>query len=150
MNLVNYRLENSYNVCVYPNDSAVNKVWQFPDIPLLRDRKTVALQLKLSSNDVSTNKSNLAGLVVGNTQPCFITLVDTNGNQFIQNLPVAELNTTLYQSSTSTTTAIGLLRNTNGIFSIYPKFVAWSKCFIQFPIATGLSNYCLIFNIYYI
>ena len=149
MNLVNYRLENSYSVAVIPNDSANNKVWQFPDIPTLRDRKTVGLQVKLSSVDIATNKSNLGSLVARGNYPCFLTLIDTTGRQFIQSVPVVETNPVNYAVA-SATYAMGYLRNINGIFAIAPRTVAWSKCFVYFPTATALSNYCLVFNIYYL
>lgn len=152
MNLNNIRLENSYHVAVYPNDSANNKVWQFPDIPTLRDKKCVAIQAKISPVDVNTSKFNNNVYVVNAVanSNCFVTLIDTKGNAFIQNLPLAELNTTAFQQSTTTTTAIGYLKNINGLFVIKPTVIAWSKCFLSFPTATGTSNLCSLFNVYYI
>lgn len=152
MNLNNIRLENSYHVAVYPNDSANNKVWQFPDIPTLRDKKCIAIQAKVSLSDVNTGKINNninAVNAVANTT-CFVTLIDTRGNAFIQNLPLAELNTTSYATNATTTNAIGNLKNVNGLFVIKPTVIAWSKCFISFPTATGTANLCSLFNVYYI
>lgn len=152
MNLNNIRLENSYHVAVYPNDSANNKVWQFPDIPTLRDKRCVAIQAKVSAIDVNTsrinNNVNVVNAVANSI--CFVTLIDTRGNAFIQNLPLAELNTTAFQQSTTTTTAIGYLKNINGLFVIKPTVIAWSKCFLSFPTATGTANLCSLFNVYYI
>ena len=122
MNLNNIRLENSYHVAVYPNDSANNKVWQFPDIPTLRDKKCVAIQAKVSAVDVNTSKVNNNVNVVNAVanSNCFVTLIDTKGNAFIQNLPLAELNTTEFQSAATTTTAICYLKNIKGLFVIKP------------------------------
>lgn len=152
MNLNNIRLENSYHVAVYPNDSANNKTWQFPDIPTLRDRKVVAIQATLSTVDVNTNKSNVNLLNVAGTANSysFLTLVDTKGNSFVQNVPISELNTTTIQTNTNATTATGYLRNVNGLFVMAPRVVAWSKCFLYFPTATGTANLAALFNIYYI
>lgn len=152
MNLNNIRLENSYHVAVYPNDSSVNKIWQFPDIPTLRDRKVVAIQAKLSLIDVNTNKANNninLAINVANSY-CFLTLIDTKGNSFVQNLPVAELITTVNQSNGTIASATGNLRNVTGLFVIKPTSIAWSKCFLSFPTATGTANLCSLFNVYYI
>lgn len=152
MNLNNIRFENSIHVAVYPNDSANNKTWTFPDVPTLRNRKVVAVQAKISGIDVNTSKVNnnlAAALAVANSN-CFVTLIDTKGNAFIQNMPIAEMITTVNQSNTSLTTATGTLRNANGMFVIAPREVAWSKCFLYFPTATGQANYCSLFNVYYI
>lgn len=152
MNLNNIRLENSYHVAVYPNDSATNKIWQFPDIPTLRDRKVVAIQAKLSGIDVNTSKvnNNLYLALQQANSYCFLTVIDVKGNAFIQNLPVAELITTVNQQGTTGTTATGNLRNVNGMFVIKPTSIAWSKCFLTFPTATGTANLCSLFNVYYI
>lgn len=152
MNLNNIRLENSYHVAVYPNDSATNLQWQFPDIPTLRDRKTIALQMKLCTVDVNTNKINHCLSVATKSSNCgFVTLIDNKGNAFIQNLPMLELNTTLYSENGGTTPGLsGDVRNANGLFVMAPKYIAWSKCFLYFPTATGINNLCALFNVYYI
>ena len=152
MTFNNLRLENSYHVAVYPNDSATNKIWQFPDIPTLRDRKVVAIQAKLSIIDVNSSKANnnLSLATQTANSYCFLTLIDTKGNAFIQNLPLAELITTVNQTGSSATTATGNLRNNNGLFVIKPTTIAWSKCFLSFPTATGTANLCSLFNVFYI
>ena len=150
MQLNNIRLENSYNVCVFPADSSTAKIWQFPYIPQLESRKSIGIQLKLSGTDPNTAKTNLGIGIVSGSYPCFLTLVDNRGNQFVQNIPVSELNPVQYATNTNTTTAIGYLRNTNGLFVFAPKYVAWNKCFLSFPTATGLSGYCVMFNIFYV
>jgi len=151
MNLSNLRLENSYHVAVYPNDSAVNKTWQFPDIPTLRDRKVVGIQATLSTTDVNTTKANVNLYAVSGTANsfCFLTLIDTKGNAFVQNVPLCELVTTQIQTTASLTTATGYLRNINGLFAIEPRVVSWSKCYLYFPTATGTANLAALFNIYY-
>jgi hypothetical protein len=152
MNLNNIRLENSYHVAVYPNDSANNKVWQFPDIPTLRGRKAVAIQAKINSIDVNTSKVNAnvgISLALAN-YACFLTLINNDGNAFVQNIPVAQLITTVTQSGGSASLATGTLRNVNGLFVIKPTIIAWSKCFLTFPTATGTANLCSLFNVYYI
>lgn len=152
MNLNNIRLENSYHVAVYPNDSAINKIWQFPDIPTLRDRKAVAIQAKLSVIDVNSSKANVNVSLASQTANtyCFLTLIDTKGNAFVQNIPVVELITTVNQTNSTIATATGNLRNVNGLFVIKPTTIAWSKCFLSFPTATGTANLCSLFNVYYI
>jgi len=152
MTLNNLRLENSFHVAVYPNDSATNKIWQFPDIPTLRDRKVVAIQAKLSVLDVNTAKANNNINVVNAVANsfCFLTLIDTKGNAFVQNVPLAELVTTVYQGSSTITAATGNLRNVNGLFVIKPTTIAWSKCFLSFPTATGTANLCSLFNVFYL
>lgn len=152
MNLNNIRLENSYHVAVYPNDSATNKVWQFPDIATLRGRKVVAVQAKLNSIDVNTSKVNVnvgVALAIAN-YACFLTLINNDGNAFVQNIPVAQLISSVYQTNTNATAATGTLRNVNGLFVIKPTIIAWSKCFLTFPTAVGTSNLCSLFNVYYI
>ena len=152
MNLNNIRFENSIHVTVSPNDSANNKTWTFPDIPTLRDRKVVAIQAKMNAIDVNSSKANNninnAANVANSTS--FLTLIDTKGNAFVQNIPLSELITTYSQSTSTIATSIGYARNTNGIFVIAPRVVAWSKCFLFFPVATGTANLCSLFNVYYI
>lgn len=131
------------NVEVYPNDSANNKIWQFPDIPYLRDKPLVAIQMKLSSNGISTGKTNLGADIInsanGSLSPT-ITLIDKNGNQFVQNMPLIDLNPIKVSTFSY---------NDQGLIIFNPKFVAWSKCFIKFATATGTANACVAFSIYY-
>lgn len=152
MNLNNIRLENSYHVAVSPNDSAINKIWQFPDIPTLRDRKVVAIQAKLSSTDVNSSKSNynLSISRQSANSSCYLTLIDTKGNAFIQNLPLVELVTTYTQFAATLADTVGNMRNVTGLFVIKPTTIAFSKCFLSFPTASGTANLCSLFNVYYI
>ena len=39
--------------------------------------------------------------------------------------------------------------NTNGLVTFKPINIVWTKCYIYFPVATALSNYCCQFNVYY-
>ena len=54
----------------------------------------------------------------------FITLATSNGDQFIQNIPVVELHT-IFGGST-------FYINTNSIMGIAPRNVVWTKSFIYF------------------
>jgi len=132
------------NVEVYPNDSANNKVWQFPDLPYLRDKYLLSIQMKLSSNGITTSKTNLGISIIdsatGGSWSPTITLVDIDGNSFIQNMPLNELNPIKVSTFSY---------NDQGLVIFSPKRVAWSKCFIKFATATAVSNACVAFSIYY-
>jgi hypothetical protein len=143
MQLQSVNLGYCQNVEVYPSNSAANLVWQFPDLPYLRDKYILSIQMKLSSNGITTSKTNLGINIIDSTYSSYspyLTLVDIDGNQFIQNMPLNETNPIKVSTFSY---------NDNGLIIFSPKRIAWSKCFIKFATATGVSNACVAFSIYY-
>lgn len=130
---------------VYPNDPTTNKIWQFPDIPYLREKSLLSISVKMSTNGINTGKNNLGPSIASASNLVWsptLTLVDKKGNQFIQNLPLLELIPT-----TNNTSFYG---NRQGFVIFKPTLVAWSKCFIKFQSLSGISaTSCVSFNIFY-
>jgi len=155
MILNNYGIQNSYNIEVIPSNSALSTTWMFPDVPYLRTKPVTAIMLSTSSVGVNSGLNNLGSAIMTESSPFttsgFITLVDDQGKQFIQNMPLKEL------ISTSEFTINAILPsnnysyayNTDGIKYIQPRIIVWTKCFIYFPVATTLSNYCIQFTALY-
>ena len=71
----------------------------------------------------------------------FITLATSNGDQFVQNIPVTELQNNLGGSAN--------IVNSNGIWGIAPRNIVWTKSFIFFPIGGFTTNTVAQFNIFY-
>ena len=68
------------------------------------------------------------------TNSIFITLQDIHGNQFIQNMPVLELNPFNLNSNGGATVGISKY-NIDGILSFAPREIVWTKSFLSVPTA---------------
>jgi hypothetical protein len=139
----------AYTLEVQPLNSATQTTWQFPDIPFLREKYITAISVSSNSYGITSGKNNIGSLMSSvATYSSFLTLVDNTGKQFIQNMPLDEL---LLQSAINVTGVTPYLKsyNTNGLLNFKPINIVWTKCYIYFPVATALSNYCCQFNVYY-
>tara|TARA_R110000822_G_scaffold8411_2_gene33098 strand:+ start:230 stop:706 length:477 start_codon:yes stop_codon:yes gene_type:complete len=155
MILNNYGIQNSYNIEVIPSNSALSTTWMFPDVPYLRTKPITAIMLSTSTVGVNTGLNNLGNAIMTESNPFttsgFITLVDDQGKQFIQNMPLKELISTTEFSINNVLSSnnYSYAYNTDGIKYIQPRIIVWTKCFIYFPVATTLSNYCIQFTALY-
>lgn len=132
-------ISNTYTVEVnIPNGSTALQFF-FPDIPYLRDKMITGLVASTSLYGVSTGLLNLCPAAGGENM--FITLQTFSGEQFIQNIPVTELQNNLGGSAN--------ILNTNGIWAFAPRNVVWPKSFIYFPISGFPTNRVAQFNIFY-
>ena len=132
-------ISNTYTVEVtIPNGSTALQFF-FPDIPYLRDKMITGIVASTSLYGVSTGLLNLCPAAGGENM--FITLATSNGDQFVQNIPVTELQNNLGGSAN--------IVNTNGIWGIAPRNIVWTKSFIFFPIGGFTTNTVAQFNIFY-
>jgi hypothetical protein len=152
MILNKFSVKKSFTLEVIPAASATQTTWQFPDIPFLREKYITGIALSTNAAGVTSGKTNFGYVVpVSATYSSFLTLVDNSGKQFIQNMPLDELVCQSWQQNNNATSANNFITsfNTNGLISFNPVNIVWTKCFIYFPVATALSNYCCQFNVYY-
>jgi hypothetical protein len=142
----------AYTLEVQPLNSATQTTWQFPDIPFLREKYITGIALSTNAAGITSGKANLGFYIpASNTYSSFLTLVDNTGIQFIQNMPLDELVCQSLQQNNNAVSANNLISsyNTNGLVAFKPINIVWTKCYIYFPVATALSNYCCQFNVYY-
>jgi hypothetical protein len=152
MILNKFSVKKVFTLEVIPTASATQTTWQFPDIPFLREKYITGISLSTNSYGVTSGKSNLGlGIPVNTAYSSFLTLVDNTGKQFIQNMPLDELAAQSYIKNNDSSSVNNYIYsyNTNGLMVFKPVNIVWTKCFIYFPVATGLSNYCCQFNVYY-
>ena len=142
----------TYTLEVQPLNSATQTTWQFPDIPFLREKYITGIALSINAYGVTSGKNNIGYVIPQNTMfSSFLTLVNNDGIQFIQNMPLDELVCQSYQQNNNVTSSNNYLNsyNTNGLISFKPVNIVWTKSYIYFPVVTSLSNYCCQFNVYY-
>lgn len=152
MLLYPYKIKRSAQIVVpivSPGTGVYTQI-SFPDQPYLRNRKIVGmtavgqLQLDTSSTNIFSNYANL------DTYPVFVTLVNTKNEQFVQNLPIAEL--FVVKQYINTSVQGGTPVNMNGILLFQATDVIWPKSYLLFPngisatIGLALSA---VFNVYY-
>lgn len=140
---------NSFTSEIIPSNSAVGNQFNFPDIPFLRTRKISGIAASQSGFGVTSGKTNLNLAASLTLYPSFLTLVDIEGNQFIQNMPIAELIAIGYRDSTAVLANQIFTNNVNGLCNFKERVVVWTKSYIYFPTATGVANACIQFNIFY-
>lgn len=152
MLLYPYKIKRSSQIVVpiaSPGPGVYSQV-SFPDQPYLRNRKIVGmtavgqLQLDNSSTNILVNYQNL------DAYPIFVTLTNNNNEQFVQNLPLAELYVVKNYNNTSVEGVTPV--NMNGILLFQATDVIWPKSYLLFP--NGISgtpgvSYSAVFNIYY-
>jgi hypothetical protein len=150
MQLIQKDLLRTYTLEIVP--TAIGQTsFTFPDIPFLRNKISYGIDNSLNSTMVTTGKTNLfsqssfVGVTAG-----FITMVDSQNNQFIQNMPLIELQSLQYQLLDPTPTIVNFPYNTNGTLIFSERIVQWNKCTLYFPtspiasLTTGFQ-----FTIYY-
>jgi hypothetical protein len=142
----------AYTLEVIPLSSSTQTTWQFPDIPFLREKYITGISLSTNVGGITSGKANLGFFIpVSTLYSSFLTLVDNGGKQFIQNMPLDELVTQSTQQNNNAVSASNFIAsyNTNGTVSFKPVNIVWTKCYIYFPVASGLVNYCCQFNVFY-
>jgi len=152
MILNKFGIGKTYTLEVIPLNSVTQTTWQFPDIPFLREKYITGIALSTNIYGITSGKQNLGYNIPRlNSYSSFLTLVNNNGTQFIQNMPLDELVCQSLQQNNNATVTSNFISsyNTNGLVSFKPINIVWTKCYIYFPTAPVLTNYCCQFNVYY-
>jgi hypothetical protein len=155
MLLYPYKIKRSSQIVVpivSPGPGVYSQI-SFPDQPYLRNRKIVGMtavgqvQLDGAAGNIFLTYNHL------DTNPVFVTLVNNKNEQFIQNLPLAELYAVKQYQNTSAEGVTPV--NMNGILLFQGTDVIWPKSYLLFPnginISFGAAGTALtaIFNVYY-
>jgi hypothetical protein len=152
MQLIQKDLLRTYTLEIIPTKIGQTN-FTFPDIPFLRNKISYGIDTSINSSMATTGKINLfsqPSFVINPTTPGFLTMVDSQNNQFIQNMPLMELQSLQYQYFDSTPTIVNFPYNTNGTMIFSERIVQWNKCTLYFPaspisiLTTGFQ-----FTIYY-
>lgn len=147
MRLINSDITRSMSVEV-PLVSATTTQVNFPDIPILRNRFFIGIEAAMNSICPSSGKTNVfSQSTFDGDYSSFLTLIDKDGFQFVQNMPCTELrNTNYFSFSGSTFFAF----NSNGLYLFNDRVVVWNKCSIYLPsaYASGATS-SFLFNVYY-
>jgi hypothetical protein len=152
MILNKFGLKKSFTLEVVPTASATQTTWQFPDIPFLREKYITGISASTNIYGVTSGKGNICKELSLETTICaFLTLVDSAGKQFIQNMPLDELLCQGLQQVNNSNVLNNFISsyNSNGLVCFKPVNIVWTKCFVYFPVATALTNRIAQFNIYY-
>lgn len=153
MQLIKQDIQKTYTLEV--TATAIGQTtFTFPDIPFLRNKLSYAIETSIQSFMVTTGKTNLfsQSTFIG-TYAGFITLVDSTNNQFVQNMPLLELQNQQYQlidQSGTPTSQVNFPYNSNGLMTFTERIVQWNKCSMYFPTSPilGLTS-AFQFTIYY-
>lgn len=152
MLLYPYKIKRSSQIVVpivSPGGGVYSQI-SFPDQPYLRNRKIVGMTAvgQLQMDGTATNICATYGAL--DTHPVFVTLVNNNNEQFIQNLPLAELYAVKQYNNAQIegTTPV----NMNGILLFQATDIIWPKSYLLFP--NGITwpagtPLTAIFNVYY-
>lgn len=141
MQTVVNQLQNSAQIeILVPRNTTTNQlVFPFPDQPFLRGKQITSIVMSVNSYSAQSGLLNVcaflpanAPLTVISTNSIFITLQDITGNQFIQNMPLLELNP--YNFNDSAGAGLGVSKhNADGILAFAPKEVVWTKSYLSVP-----------------
>ena len=153
MQLIQKDLLKTYTLEITP--TAIGQTnFTFPDIPFLRNKISYGIDTSINSYMITSGKVNLfsQSTFVGSTAG-FITMVDSQNNQFIQNMPLIELQSLQYQflySDGTTTNIVNFPYNTNGTMIFSERIVQWNKCTMYFPTSPiSILSSGFQFKIYY-
>ncbi len=135
----------TFTIEIAPPASATATIWAFPDIPFLRNKKCYAIEASICANSAASGKINFFGSSTL-TNPAFLTLINKDNEEFVQNMPVVNLR----NSENFNLVGNFIPYNTNGLTPFKPRIVQWSKSSVFFPTATGVANLSIQFIIYYI
>jgi hypothetical protein len=135
----------TFTIEIAPAASATATTWVFPDIPFLRNKKCYAIEASICANSAASGKINFFGSSTL-VNPAFLTLVNKDNEEFVQNMPIANLRNTENFNQPGDFISY----NTNGITPFKPRIVQWTKSNVFFPTATGVPNLSIQFIIYYI
>ena len=132
-----------------PNSGSPGQQVQFNDYPYLREKKILAIVPSQQAFDPNSSKANFwfAWASTFRSNPAFLTLYDTSGVQFVQNMPVIDLFVSNYIDSTNLSN--NFAHNMDGVLTFDPRVVVWTKSFLWFPAGVGVSNRNAIFNVFY-
>lgn len=137
---------------IQPNDSSTNTIWTFPYIAFLDNRKIYSIELSTDLRCYSSGRLNMGYQIATDaTRSAFVTLYNgsKSGEQFIQQAPAVEMigNNIFQINNAVSANNYASFYNTNGPYNIFPQAIIWPKSFVKFPVATGLANYSIQFNI---
>jgi hypothetical protein len=150
MQLIQRDLLRTYTLEIVPTKIGQTN-FTFPDIPFLRNKISYGIDASINSWMVTTGKLNIFSNFTPGELNGFITLVDSQNNQFIQNMPIVELISLQYQRiEAGITPTVNQPYNTNGTIIFSERIVQWNKCTMYFPTSpiTG-STQGIQFTIYY-
>lgn len=134
-----------------PLVSSTATTFNFPDIPYLRNKKITGIEMSQNRRSLNTDARNITqfGPIVPSANAIFFTFVDIKGTNFIQNLPIIELQPTCKLQYTAPSDAISP-NNTNGLFEIISREIVFPKSSIYLPYTIGVNGpFCLLLNIFY-
>lgn len=120
--------------------NSANTKYFFPEQPLLRGKLIDKIEYYPSAGADPAPSGNSAGITV---QTTFLTLVDENGDEFVQSLPIAEI-LGMFAGFTNR------IENFNGPFTMSPRRIVWTKSYISYPASNSLpNNFSALFGVYY-
>lgn len=139
--------------------TATNQLqFQFPDFPYLRTKKIQAITASTNEYGIQSGYPNYCRVASNNSNnlnplSTFLSLQDSTGKMFVQNMPLQELISTKYVDTFNATGSF-TDSNVNGILFFDPRIIVWTKSYISTPSplplpALGL-NLCFQFNVFYI
>lgn len=151
MQLIQRDLLRTYTLEILPTKASQTN-FTFPDIPFLRNKISYGIDCSLNSKMITSGKTNAFSTEdFFKTYAGFITLVDSQNNQFVQNMPWCELMALQYQYIVGggIPSAINYPYNSNGTMIFSERIVQWNKCALNLPApAIDLSS-GFQFTIYY-
>lgn len=120
--------------------NSANTKYFFPEQNLLRGRIVDKIEFYPGDAANPAPSGNTAGLTV---PTAYLTLVNDSGDEFVQNIPVAELTGVFH----------GFIRRVetyNAPFTIVPSKIIWPKSYISYAEPSGvITNYSVLFGVYY-
>jgi hypothetical protein len=134
-----------------PLNSATATSFSFPDIPYLRNKKITHIEVSRNTRSLNTLLFNFPtqDAIIPNSTAIFFTFQDKQGVNFIQNLPLIELEPTCQLQYTSPSDQISP-NNPNGLFEIVSREIVFTKSFVFIPYTIGTNGpFCLLLNIFY-
>jgi hypothetical protein len=153
MQLIQKDLLRTYTLEILPTKTGQLN-FTFPDIPFLRNKISYAIDCSINSIMMTSGKENAFSTadffqIYGG----FITLVDSQNNQFVQNMPLCELMSLQNQFISANTGSQPLQRsypyNSNGTMIFSERIVQWNKCSLFFPAPAISLSQGFQFTIYY-
>ena len=126
----------------------------FPDIPFLRNKISYGIDASINQFMATTGRFNrFQSTAFLSSFAGFVTLIDSENNQFVQNMPVLELialSNTYIDTTGTPTQQNNTPYNTNGILIFKERIVQWNKCTMYFPVSPiTTATQGFQFTIYY-
>jgi hypothetical protein len=157
-----FLIQNAVQVEIFiPKNTATNQlVFNFPDQPYLRDKKITGIMLSLMENGAYSGATNVNSDIISNqatpvyllNTSVFLTIQNNQGQQVIQNMPLAELNAYNLRAASTPPNSGDSKYNIDGIQAIQPQVIVWPKSYISAPtpiISSAIYDRCFQFTVFY-